>query len=59
MTQYHFRYAKTGSCLSRFYQRLDTFSKPRMLAEYEIKLLRQSKKKIGEAVRKRFKEQSL
>ncbi|MFZ4439087.1 MAG: hypothetical protein ACOYOS_11705 [Syntrophales bacterium] len=40
-------------------QRLDTFSRPRMLTEYELKLLRQSKKEIGEAVRKRFKEQSL
>jgi len=39
--------------------RLDTFSKPRMLTEYEIKLLRQSKKEIGEAVRKRFKEKSI
>jgi hypothetical protein len=39
-------------------QRLDTFSKPRMLNEYEIRLLRQSKKEIGEAVRKRFKEQA-
>ncbi len=29
---------------------------PRMLTEYEIELLRQSKKEIGEAVRKRFKE---
>ncbi len=40
-------------------QRLDTFSRPRMLTEYEIKLLRQCKKEIGEAVRKKFKEQSL
>ena len=40
-------------------QRLDTFSKPRMLTEYEIKLLRQSKKEIGEALRERFKEKSL
>jgi hypothetical protein len=29
-----------------------------MLTGYEIKLLRQSKKEIGEAARKRFKEQS-
>jgi hypothetical protein len=35
-------------------QRLATFSKPRMLTEYEVKLLRQSKKEIGEAVRKRL-----
>ena len=35
-------------------QRLATFSKPRMLTQYEIELLRQSKKEIGEAVRKRI-----
>jgi len=35
-------------------QRLATFSKPRMLTEYEIKLLRQSKKEIGAAVKKRL-----
>jgi hypothetical protein len=35
-------------------QRLDTFLKPRMLTEYEIELLRKSKKEIGEAARKRF-----
>ena len=32
-------------------QRLATFSKPRMLTEYEIKLLRQSKVEIAEAIR--------
>ena len=32
-------------------QRLATFSKPRMLTEYEIKLLRQSKGEIAEAIR--------
>ena len=37
-------------------QRLDTFSKPRMLTEYEIKLLRQSKVETGEAARKIFQE---
>jgi hypothetical protein len=37
-------------------QRLDTFSKPRMLTEYEIGLLRQSKKEIGEAAKKRFRD---
>jgi hypothetical protein len=36
-----------------------TYSKPRMLTEYEIKLLRQSKKEIGEVARKRFKGKSL
>ena len=30
-----------------------------MLTEYEIKLLRQSKKEIGEVARKRFREKSL
>ncbi len=35
-------------------QRLATFSRPRMLTQYEIELLRQSKKEIGEAVRKRI-----
>jgi len=35
--------------------RLATFSKPRMLTEYEIGLLRQSKKEIGEAVRARLR----
>lgn len=28
----------------------------RMLTEYEVKLLRQSKKEIGEVARKRFRE---
>jgi len=32
-------------------QRLATFSKPRMLTEYEKKLLRQSKVEIAEAIR--------
>jgi len=32
-----------------------TYSGPRMLTEYEIKLLRQSKKEIGEVARKRFR----
>ena len=39
-------------------QRLATFSGPRMLTEYEIKLLRQSKMEIGEAARKRIREHS-
>ena len=39
-------------------QRLATFSGPRMLTEYEIKLLRQSKMEIGEAARKRIRENS-
>jgi hypothetical protein len=37
-------------------QRLDTFSKPRMLTEYEIKLLRQSKSESAEFARKKFRE---
>jgi len=36
-----------------------TYSEPRMLTEFEIKLLRQSKKEIGEVARKRFREKSL
>ena len=39
-------------------QRLATFSGPRMLTEYEIKLLRQSKMEIGQAARKRIRENS-
>ena len=36
-----------------------TYLEPRMLTEYEIELLRQSKQEIGEVARKRFREKSL
>ena len=35
-------------------QRLDTFSKPRMLAPYEIELLQQSKRAMAERNKQRF-----
>jgi len=40
-------------------QRLATFTTPRMLTQYEIELLQQSKKEIGEAVRKRLRDAAI
>ena len=36
-------------------QKLDTFLRPRMLTESEIKLLRQSKKEVGEVMRRKIR----